>query len=535
MTRTQSDAERRPRSIEPRTSFALAFAVVLLVAAVAGPAVLPVAATQDATISADPNTPGNTSTHTATLTPDADEAGSSLNGIKVDYSVSSNPADVGNVDQSDVVDAYIRRDNGTIVDVSDDLSGVSGSNNGETVKFTFGGSYDIHSGDTVVIEYEDVVNPDSAGDYTVEADLNDQSVERPAEATLTIEEATTDDGTSDDGTSDDGSTDDGSTDDSTSDTTNDTSENTTNDTDTSETNWTVDGDDDGTQVINVTNPDDGEPVSVDLPRTATENETGLTALTADVTPNGTENFSLLVNVSADGPAAPTGLEHPTYLAVEDPDDALGTVTVRFAVDRQAFDVDDPDRVGVFERDGDGWNETNATLVNETAGSYVFEVTTDEPTTFVVGTEVAVYSVTETEVEDRELEPDETVEVTATVTNDGLATELKLVGLRREGTFVDGEGVTLAPGEEREVTLTDDPGPGEYSYSVAGTDVGDVTVQATETPETGEVEGEREENVEATPDDTGENDDGSSLPSPLALVVGAVLLAALAGVAARVRG
>lgn len=534
MIHTQPTAERQLRRTGRRTVFAVAVAFAILIAAFAGPAVLPAAATQDATIAADPNTPGNTSTQTVRLTPDADEAGSSLNGIKVDYSVSSNPADVSNVGQTDVVDAYIQRENGTIVDVSNDLSGVSASNNGETVKFSFGGTYDIESGDTVVIEYEDVQNPDSAGDYTVEADLNDQSVERPAEATLTIEEATSD--STDDGSSDDGSTDDGSTDGSTDDgSTNDTTENSTNDTNTTETNWTVDGDDDGTQVINVTHPDDGENVTVDLPRTATENETGLTALAAEIAPNGTENFSLVVNVSGAGPAAPTGLEHPAYLAIEDPDDALGTVTVRFAVDREAFGVDEPDRVGIFERDGEEWTETNASLVDETADSYVFEVTTDEPTTFVVGTEVAVYSVVETEVEDRDLEADETVEVTATVTNDGLAAERKLVGLRRDGTYVDGEAVTLAPGEERELTLTDEPGPGAYSYSVAGTDVGDVAVEGAESVQTGEVEGEQERNIETTVAETEPSQGDSPIPSPLALLIGAGLLAGLAGVAARIRG
>ncbi|WP_430504510.1 hypothetical protein [Haloparvum sp. PAK95] len=553
MTRTQSDIERQPRSIEPRTSFALAFAVVLLVATVAGPAVLPVAATQDATVSADPNTPGNTSTHTATLTPDSDESGSSLNGIKMDYSVSSNPADVSNVDQSDVVRAVILHDDGTSTSVLDDLSGVKASNNGETVKFSFGGSYNLESGDSVLIEYEDVQNPDSAGNYTVEGDLNPQSVERPAEATLTIEEATSD--STSDGSSGDGSTDDTSDGGSTDDSTSDGSTDDTNSTNSTNTTWTVEAGGDGDHWINVTHPENGTNFTVDMPRTAVENETGLTALEATVTPDTSRNFSLVVSISPTGPEPPTGVEDPAYLSIREPDGyGLGTVTLRVAVDREAFDVDNASHVAIFERIGndsvagndsaagnesgvgDGWGDANATLVNETNESYVFAVTTDHPTTYVVGAKTAVYDVPNATVDDSAVKADEPVTVAGTVRNDGLLAEQTMVTLRRNGSIVAATTVTLAPNESRTVTFTDSPAPGNYSYAVSGTDAGSITVQASESVQTGEVEGEQQ-NVEATPDGSGETpaaQGGSPLPSPVMLLVGALLLAGLAGTAAWVR-
>lgn len=519
------------------------FVVALLGSAIAGPAVLPVAATQDATISADPNTPGSTSTHTATLTPDSDETGSSLNGIKMDYSVSSNPADVSNVDESDVVRAVILQDDGTSTSVLDDLSGVKASNNGETVKFSFGGSYDLQSGDTVLIEYEDVQNPDATGSFTVEGDLNPQSVERPAEATLVIEKDTSD--STSDGTSGDGSTDgtsgDGATDSSTSDGSTNNTTNTTN------TTWTVEASGDGDQWINVTHPENGTNFTVDMPRTAVENETGLTALEANLTPDTSKNFSLVVAISPTGPQPPTGVEDPAYLSIRQPDGyGLGTMTVRFAVDREAFDVDNASHVAIFERIGNdssdgnesgvgnGWGDANATLVNETNESYVFAVTTDHPTTYVIGAKTAVYDVPNATVDDSTVESSETVTVAGTVRNDGLLAEQTMVTLRRNGSIIAAKTVTLAPNESRTVTFTDSPDPGNYSYAVSGTDAGSVTVQPAEPVQTGEVAGEQAQNIGATPDGSGRMpaDQGSSpLPSPLMLLVGALLLAGLAGTAA----
>jgi len=140
------------------------------------------------TIVADPNTPSNTSTHSVTATVGSDAGGSSLNGVEVDYSVGASPSDVSNVGQNDVVTATVA---GT--DVSDDLSGVSASNNGETVTVDFGGSYQLEQGDEVTVEYQSVQNPGTAGTFDVDVALNPQSANEVSTANLTIEEATTQD------------------------------------------------------------------------------------------------------------------------------------------------------------------------------------------------------------------------------------------------------------------------------------------------------------------------------------------------------
>jgi len=145
------------------------------------------AAASNGSITASPTSPGETSTHTATLTTGNDSTGS-LNGFQVDYSEAG--VDVSNVGAEDVVAVGIDEgddSDGKTVDqnVSDDLSSISSSNNGETLTFTFGGSYELSAGDEVVVVYENATNP-SAGDYQITLDINPQSSGGEGTATLTV-------------------------------------------------------------------------------------------------------------------------------------------------------------------------------------------------------------------------------------------------------------------------------------------------------------------------------------------------------------
>ena len=149
------------------------------------------AAASNGSLTASPATPGDSSTHTATLTVGNASTGS-LNGFQVDYSEAG--IDVSNVGAEDVVAVGIDENDdasGATVDqnVSDDLSAVSQSNNGQTLTFSFGGSYELSSGDEVVVVYENVTNP-AAGDYQINLDINPQSSGGEGAATLTVEEST---------------------------------------------------------------------------------------------------------------------------------------------------------------------------------------------------------------------------------------------------------------------------------------------------------------------------------------------------------
>lgn len=169
--------------------------LALLVAAVVLTAFATPGAAASASIDADPNTADATSTHSVVSVVGADADSSSLNGLNVDYQSTDQNGDVANVDKSDIVKVGIDRggnDSGTTidVDVSDDLSGVGASNNGETLEIDFGGSYNLQEGDEVVAVYEDAENP-AAGDYTIDFVVNPQSAGSDSSATLSIESDST--------------------------------------------------------------------------------------------------------------------------------------------------------------------------------------------------------------------------------------------------------------------------------------------------------------------------------------------------------
>ena len=164
----------------------LALVALVAVGAFAGVA----AAASNGSITASPATPDEASTHTATLTAGNDTTGS-LNGFQVDYSGSG--VDVSNVGTGDVLTVGIDEDDdaqGSTIDenVSDDLSSVSSSNNGETVTFSFGGSYTLDAGDEVVVVFENVTNAET-GEYEVTLDINPQSSGGEGAATLTLDSA----------------------------------------------------------------------------------------------------------------------------------------------------------------------------------------------------------------------------------------------------------------------------------------------------------------------------------------------------------
>lgn len=178
-------------------------ALVALSVATVGAVGAATATASNGSLSTSPAAPGETATHTATVTV-VNESTGSWNGLAVDYADAD--ADVSEVGTEDVATVGIDRDDdasGATVDVnvSDDLSSVQTSNNGETLTVQFGGSYQLDAGDEVVVAFEDVQNPSETGDYSVPLDVNPQSSGGETSATLAI------DGDSDGTTADDETTD----------------------------------------------------------------------------------------------------------------------------------------------------------------------------------------------------------------------------------------------------------------------------------------------------------------------------------------
>lgn len=170
-----------------RTIRSVALAVLIVASVCTGAAM----AASDGSIDASPDDPGATATHTVTTTV-GDASAGSWTGFAVNYQGTG--ADVSGVSTDDVVTVGIDRDDdasGSTVDVnvSDDLSSVSSSNNGATLTVGFGGSYSLDAGDEVVVVYENVQNPGDADSYDVGLDINYQSSGGETTATLTISDA----------------------------------------------------------------------------------------------------------------------------------------------------------------------------------------------------------------------------------------------------------------------------------------------------------------------------------------------------------
>ena len=160
--------------------------MIVMTAAAVALLAAPIAAT-GGSISADPAGADADSTHTvrAAVGPDLDD--SSLSGLDVDYQATDRNGDVSSVDESNVETMYIDRADGGATDVTDDVNGVSASNNGETLNVRLGGSHVLHEGDHVVVSYSDATNP-SAGEYEIVFVVNPQSDGTQSSGTLSIAE-----------------------------------------------------------------------------------------------------------------------------------------------------------------------------------------------------------------------------------------------------------------------------------------------------------------------------------------------------------
>ena len=161
--------------------------VILLAAALATTTFAAPVAGTGGSITANPNEANTQSTHTATASVGADLNDSSLTGLDIDYQSTGQNGDVSNVGESDIEKMYIDRADGGTRDVSDDVSGVGSSNNGETLAVRLGGEYSLAEGDHVVVTYSGVDNPD-AGEYEIVFDVNPQSDGTRSSGTLSIVE-----------------------------------------------------------------------------------------------------------------------------------------------------------------------------------------------------------------------------------------------------------------------------------------------------------------------------------------------------------
>lgn len=115
--------------------------------------------------------------------------GKQLSDIKVDYG--SGSADPDNVsDFADITEVGVDTDGDDEIDVdlSGDLDGVN-TNDNSRIRVAFDTTYVLSEGDTVIVQYDGVDNPESAGEYEATVTLvAHDNTEQDVQATLEIEE-----------------------------------------------------------------------------------------------------------------------------------------------------------------------------------------------------------------------------------------------------------------------------------------------------------------------------------------------------------
>ncbi|MFB6303156.1 MAG: archaellin/type IV pilin N-terminal domain-containing protein [Haloferacaceae archaeon] len=124
---------------------------------------------------------GATTTHVVnyTIASDSDTAGNSLNSVVIEYP--SGSVDASGFDSRDEVvmvgidenrDGTIDKDATSDVECCPPDDGVKISNSGATVTIELSGNYNLQAGDSLIVEYESVQNPNSSGNYSVTVGVN---------------------------------------------------------------------------------------------------------------------------------------------------------------------------------------------------------------------------------------------------------------------------------------------------------------------------------------------------------------------------
>jgi PGF-pre-PGF domain-containing protein len=197
-----------------------------------------------------------------------------------------------------------------------------------------------------------------------------------------------------------------------------------------------------------------------------------------------QEFAFEAHPSADAPGdtpAIEGVETLGYLTVDTAvqNGYFESVEFRFDVPKSALPEGATlDDVALYRYDGSDWTKLDTSRSGTT-----FEATSPGFSVFAVGVDAgeADLAVTGAELSATELAPGETVEVTATVENDGRQDGTAEIALTIDGETVATETVTVAAGESTTVTFTHAfDAAGDYEIAVEDASAGSLSVQDDET-------------------------------------------------------
>lgn len=114
-----------------------------------------------------------------TIVSGSDAAGNSLNSVVINYAAGAMDASGLNSRDEVVMVGIDTNQDGTVdTDATNDVEccppddGVKISDGGTTVTIELSGNYDLEGGDSLIVEYESVVNPSSDGNYSTTIGVN---------------------------------------------------------------------------------------------------------------------------------------------------------------------------------------------------------------------------------------------------------------------------------------------------------------------------------------------------------------------------
>lgn len=253
---------------------------------------------------------------------------------------------------------------------------------------------------------------------------------------------------------------------------------------------TVDDSDDKTS-ISVENANQNDPIVAEFP-TSLDASAHFSGTTLWFESDGT--YQLTATTAAQPPSgvtAPTpesdGFEAITYLSLAETDsDAVSDATFAFTVDKVRLNEMgvQPSDVVLYRNVDGSWEALETDVVGETDGAYEFEAASPGLSVFAVGVNQPSFEVTSVDLNMATVSPGDSVEITATVANNGRADGVYAAEFSVLGDIVDAQDVSVAAGDSVTVTATyevDEPGSYTVSVGDAATNLAVDEPEPTESP------------------------------------------------------
>lgn len=221
----------------------------------------------------------------------------------------------------------------------------------------------------------------------------------------------------------------------------------------------------------------GERIDI-RPPTTTNSAVEYTAFNLSIAEKG--SYSMTMQASEGPPDETTapvpgthGMSALSYMVVSHPDltnENVSNASFTFTVDKAYLSErgSAPGDVALFRRNNESWAELETAVVGETDERYTFRANTTGLSVFTVGMKRQAISVESVSMNERSIEPGDTVKISAVITNDGRLDGDYTADLTVFGERVDSQTVSVPAGESVTVTFSQTfNAPGTYEILVDG--------------------------------------------------------------------